>query len=104
MRLIKRTLEQIDSPISETYALLTDHAPSQPLLNLAQAAPSYPPPPEIVDHIAAFAKEPIAGAYAGIAGLDELRTAFAAFFCIIDGMLHLLCIDAPKVAVQCFYR
>ena len=27
MRLIKRTLDQIDSPISETNALLTQHTP-----------------------------------------------------------------------------
>jgi aspartate/methionine/tyrosine aminotransferase len=78
MRLIKRTLDQIDSPISETYALLDHHRPAQPLLNLAQAAPSYPPPPEIVDRIAAAAKQPDAAAYVGTAGLDPLRHAFAA--------------------------
>lgn len=78
MRLIKRTLDQIDSPISETYALLTGHHPTQPLLNLAQAAPAYPPPPEIVEHIAAAAQRPTSGAYVGIAGLDPLREAFSA--------------------------
>jgi aspartate/methionine/tyrosine aminotransferase len=77
MRLIRRTLDQIDSPISETYALLAEHKPAQPLLNLAQAAPSYPAPPEIVERVAALAKEPHAGAYAPIAGLDPLRAAFA---------------------------
>lgn len=78
MRLIKRTLDQVDSPISETYALLTGHQPTRPLLNLAQAAPAYPPPPEIVERVAAAAKEPNMGAYVGIAGLDPLREAFAA--------------------------
>lgn len=78
MRLIKRTLDQIDSPISETYALLAEHKPALPLLNLAQAAPSYPPPPEIVERIAAVAKEPNGATYVGIAGLEPLRAAFAA--------------------------
>ena len=77
MRLIKRTLDQIDSPIGETYALLTEHKPTRPLLNLAQAAPAYPAPPEIVERIAAAVGEPHAGAYVGIAGLDPLRAAFA---------------------------
>jgi len=77
MRLISRTLDQIDSPIGATYALLAHRTGDRPLLDLAQAAPAYPAAPEVVDHIASVAKEPHAGSYVVIAGLDPLRAAFA---------------------------
>jgi hypothetical protein len=45
VRLNRRTLDQIDSPISTTYALLAQRPPDRPLLDLAQAAPKYPTVP-----------------------------------------------------------
>jgi len=95
MRLIKRTLDQIDSPIGETYALLAAHKPTRPLLNLAQAAPSHPAPPEIVERVASMAKEPDAGAYVGIAGLQPLREAFAAEM----SLAYKASIDAANILV-----
>jgi aspartate/methionine/tyrosine aminotransferase len=77
LRLNRRTLDQIDSPIGTTYALLAQRPPGRPLLDLAQAAPKYPTAPEVVDHIATAARQPDIGGYVGIAGLPKLREAFA---------------------------
>ncbi|HEY2222006.1 aminotransferase, partial [Actinomycetospora sp.] len=46
-------------------------------LDLAQAAPAYPPAPEVVDHVVAVAHDPRGAAYAAQAGLPTLREAFA---------------------------
>jgi aspartate/methionine/tyrosine aminotransferase len=77
MRLNHRTVDQADSPIDTTYALLDGHRRGD-VLDLAQAAPPYPPPPEVVDHIAEVARRPEGSTYVGIAGLPQLREAFAA--------------------------
>lgn len=77
MRLTSRTLDQIDSPIETTYALLAGHRTDGTLLDLAQAAPAYPPAPEVVEHIARVAREPDGGYYVESAGLTKLREAVA---------------------------
>lgn len=77
MRLNHRTVEQIDSPIGTTYALL-DGRERGGVLDLAQAAPRYGPPPEVVGHIAAAARGSDGSGYVEIAGLPRLREAFAA--------------------------
>jgi aspartate/methionine/tyrosine aminotransferase len=77
VRLNRRTLDQIDSPISTTYGLLAERPPDRPLLDLAQAAPAYPTAPEVVDHIASVARQRDSGKYLPIAGLPQLREAFA---------------------------
>jgi aspartate/methionine/tyrosine aminotransferase len=77
VRLNRRTLDQIDSPIGTAYALLAQRPPDRPLLDLAQAAPKYPPAPEVLDHIAAAARRPGSNAYVAISGLPQLREAFA---------------------------
>jgi len=71
-------VRQIDSPIDQTYALLDARRGQRELLDLAQAAPQYPPAPEVVEHIAAMARDPHGGDYGPIAGLPSLREAFAA--------------------------
>ena len=78
MRLSPKTVSQIDSPIGAAYALLDGHRGRRPLLDLAQAAPQYPPPPVVVEHIAAVARDRRGGEYTEIAGLPRLREAFAA--------------------------
>ena len=78
MRLNPRTVSQDDSPISTAYALLDERHGRRPLLDLAQAAPQYPPPPVVVEHIAAIARHPKGAEYTEIAGLPRLREAFAA--------------------------
>src|SRR5262249_15586017 len=79
------TATQIESPIATTYALLDRRAKERALLDLAQAAPPYPAAPEVVEHIAAVSRDPHAGAYTAIAGLPQLREAFAAELCRASG-------------------
>ncbi|MER7455813.1 aminotransferase [Micromonospora sp. NPDC126480] len=78
MRLSQRTLSQIDSPISDTYALLDERTGGGELLDLAQAAPRCPPAPEVVKHITAVARDPHGADYVELGGLPHLREAFAA--------------------------
>ncbi len=78
MRLSLRTVGQIDSPIGAAYALLDGRRGQRPLLDLAQAAPRYAPPPVVVEHIAAAARNRHGAEYVEIAGLPPLRDAFAA--------------------------
>ncbi|MGH3875576.1 MAG: aminotransferase [Actinophytocola sp.] len=74
----RRTAAQIDSPIRTTYALLDRRAGRRPLLDMAQAAPSYPPAPELRQHVAEIAQRTDSGGYVAIEGLPRLREAFAA--------------------------
>lgn len=78
MKLVRRTLDQIDSPIAAAFALVPQRTSDRRLLDLSQAAPSYPAPPAIVDRIAAAAASPDGGRYAPSYGMPELREAFAA--------------------------
>jgi len=78
MRLNRSTVEQIDSPISTAYALLDLLDDDRPLLDLAQAAPQYPPAPEVVEHIVRVARDERGGTYTDVPGLPQLREAFAA--------------------------
>ncbi|MCG0283574.1 aminotransferase [Streptomyces sp. PSAA01] len=78
MRLSPRTVQEIDSPMGATYALLAGRSGERALLDLAQAAPSYPPAPEMVEHVTKVAHEPNGAAYVPSPGLPRLRDAFAA--------------------------
>ncbi|MEJ3653061.1 aminotransferase [Actinomycetes bacterium KLBMP 9759] len=78
MRINPTAVEQIDSPISTTYAMLEQRTSTGPVLSLAQAAPTYPPAPEVAEHVAATAMRPDGSGYVEIAGLPKLREAFAA--------------------------
>ncbi|MCP5028621.1 MAG: aminotransferase [Actinomycetia bacterium] len=78
MRLIGRTLDQIHSPIGAAHALLAERTNDRPLLDLSQAAPSYPTAPVIADHIAAVARSADGGRYCPQQGLPELLEVFAA--------------------------
>ncbi|GAA1702175.1 aminotransferase [Streptomyces yatensis] len=78
MRLSPRTVQEIDSPMGATYALLAGRSGERALLDLAQAAPSYPPAPEMVEHVTKIAHEPNGAAYVPSPGLPRLRDAFAA--------------------------
>lgn len=78
MRAKPSVTDQIDSPISTTYALLSRRTSTRPLLDLSQAAPGYPPAPEVADRVAAVAHEADGGRYVGTNGLPALREAFAA--------------------------
>ncbi|GLZ56326.1 aminotransferase [Actinomycetospora sp. NBRC 106378] len=75
MRLSHRVAAGVDSPMAATYARVTTAGGRRPLLDLARAAPAYPPAPEVVTHVAAVAQD---ARYAAQAGLPHLREAFAA--------------------------
>ena len=78
MRLSPRIVREIDSPMGGTYALLAGRSGRRDLLDLAQAAPSYPPALEVVDQVGKVAQEPDGAAYVPAPGLPRLRDAFAA--------------------------
>jgi aspartate/methionine/tyrosine aminotransferase len=78
LRISPRTAHEIDSPMGATYALLADRAGERALLDLAQAAPQYPPPPEVIEHIIEVGREAGSAAYVPSPGLPRLREAFAA--------------------------
>lgn len=75
MRLTSRVAAGVDSPMAATYDRVATAGGRRPLLDLARAAPAYPPAPEVVDHVAAVAAD---ARYAAQAGLPHLREAFAA--------------------------
>jgi aspartate/methionine/tyrosine aminotransferase len=77
MRLTNRTLQLSASPIAEAHAWLAHRTSDRELLDLSQAAPSYPTAPEIASRIAEVAAEPDGGRYAPPPGLPPLNTAFA---------------------------
>lgn len=77
MKFTERTLSLPESPIAEAHNWLSLRTSQRSLLDLSQAAPSYPTSPEISDRIAAVAKEPDGGFYAPSAGVPALNDAFA---------------------------
>ena len=78
MRFAPRTADLIHSPIGAAHALVPQRTNDRPLLDLSQAAPSFPPAPEVAARIAAVAHEPDGARYAPQPGLPALREAFAA--------------------------
>jgi aspartate/methionine/tyrosine aminotransferase len=78
VRLSQRTVREIDSPMGATYALLAGRGGERDLLDLAQAAPSYPAALEVVEQVGKVAQEPNGAAYVPAPGLPRLREAFAA--------------------------
>lgn len=77
MRLAKRSVSLVASPIAEAHAWLPHRTGERPLLDLSQAAPSYPTAPEIAAHVADVAHRADGGRYAPPPGLPALREAFA---------------------------
>lgn len=77
MRLIDRTLQLTASPIAEAHAWLAHRTSDRELLDLSQAAPSYPTAPAIAARIAEVATEPDGGRYAPPPGIPALNQAFA---------------------------
>jgi aspartate/methionine/tyrosine aminotransferase len=78
VRLNSGVVRQIDSPIGAAYEVLGRRAKKRDLLDLGQAAPQYPPAPEVIEHIGKVARHPHGGDYGEIPGLPHLREAFAA--------------------------
>ncbi|MFD6567684.1 aminotransferase [Micromonospora profundi] len=78
MRFNSRTRNTIDSPISAAYDLVDLRETDGDLLDVAQAAPQYPPARVVVEHIVRTARAADGGAYTEVPGLPQLRRAFAA--------------------------
>lgn len=77
MQLSNRATSLVSSPIAEAKGWLALRSSDRPLLDLSQAAPSYPTAPVIVDRIAAVAASASGGGYAPPMGLPGLKEAFA---------------------------
>ena len=70
----------VDPPVAIAKQWVTgrDFPVDRPLLDVSQAVPSYPPAPELREHIAALALEPATSTYAPATGLPAARAAVAA--------------------------
>ncbi|MEE8532468.1 MAG: aminotransferase [Alphaproteobacteria bacterium] len=66
-------------PIAEAKAWIAGRTfpADKPLIDLAQGEPSYPPPPELSDHLAGMLGRPEMARYTAIEGLPTLRAALA---------------------------
>jgi len=69
-----------EPPIAEAWGWVAgrDFPADKPLLDLAQAVPSYPPADPLQEHLAAAVMRPETSQYTEILGLPALRTALAA--------------------------
>ena len=67
-------------PIAEAWSWVAGRTfpDNKPLIDLAQAEPSYPPAPELLQHLTEIVQQPESSRYTPIQGTPELRTAFAA--------------------------
>ncbi len=77
MRIREAVHRVIDSPITQVGRWKDEAAPDVPLIDVSQAAPTWPPAWELRDHIAAQARNPDAAAYTDQQGIPELRAALA---------------------------
>ncbi len=77
MRLISRTLDVPTSPIADAHRHVVDRNPEIPLLDLSQAAPSYPTAPVVAARVAEVSASEGGGRYAPPPGLPDLLDAFA---------------------------
>ncbi|MEJ8281321.1 aminotransferase [Pseudonocardia spirodelae] len=81
MRLDPTTAAGSDSPIGAALALAGERDPARdathPLLDMSQAAPPYPPAPEIVERVVEVARDPAAIGYSPVPGIPALRRAIA---------------------------
>ncbi len=67
----------IDSPITQVGRWKSNASREPPLLDVSQAAPTYPPAQELRDHIASQAQSPATATYTDQQGVPELRVALA---------------------------
>jgi len=65
-------------PISEVRGWLAGAPEGVPLIDLCQAIPDYPPPPELIDHLAQVMRDPLTSRYSVDEGLPEVREAVCA--------------------------
>ena len=70
----------VTPPIAEVQSWIGNRRfpPDRPLLDVAQAVPSYGPAQPLLDHLASRLQDPSTAQYTDILGLPELRSALAA--------------------------
>jgi len=75
---VNALLQEVEAPpISEAMTWAGRNQGNRTFINLSQAVPSYPPSPELQEHVARMARDPETSLYSDIAGLAELRKALA---------------------------
>ncbi|MBV9522004.1 MAG: hypothetical protein JO010_04380, partial [Alphaproteobacteria bacterium] len=69
-----------EPPIAEAQGWIKDRAfpAAQPLIDVAQAVPGYPPPPELARHLSSLLGRAETSRYTEIEGVPALRSALAA--------------------------
>jgi len=65
-------------PISEVRGWLAEATPGLPLIDLCQAVPDYPPPGDLIDHLAQVMADPQTSRYSVDEGLPEVRESICA--------------------------
>ncbi len=75
MRVSQRIVQIQPPPITEVKGWLTGHTcpTDRPLVDLCQAVPSYPPPPELIGYLKQALDDPITFKYSPDEGLPEVR-------------------------------
>jgi len=76
LRLVRKTLDQIDPPVGVVDDLRRSR-PGDDVLDVAQGAPAYPTAPSIVERVREIAAHPDGGRYTDGRGLPALRAALA---------------------------
>ncbi|TGU74446.1 aminotransferase [Geomonas terrae] len=82
-------------PISEVKGWLAAASPKLPLIDLCQAIPDYPPPPELIDHLETVMRDPLTSRYSIDEGLPEVREAV----CRGYRELYGACIDPAQICL-----
>ena len=77
MRIREVVHRVIDSPITQVGRWKEAAAPELPLIDVSQAAPTYPPAQELRDHIASQAQSPATATYTDQQGILPLRAGLA---------------------------
>lgn len=77
MRIREVVHRVIDSPITQVGRWKNSASRELPLIDVSQAAPTYPPAQELRDHIASQAQRPATATYTDQQGVAELRVALA---------------------------
>ncbi|MBM3620275.1 MAG: aminotransferase [Alphaproteobacteria bacterium] len=85
------------APIAAVRALIAGRSfpADRPLIDLTQAAPGYPPPAELTDHLARRLADPAIHRYGDILGVPALREAYAEHL----GAFHRTTIKPSQVAI-----
>lgn len=88
-------------PISEVKGWLSGAPEGLGLIDLCQAIPDYPPPPEMIDHLSEVMRDPITSRYSMDEGLPEVREAVCRAYrqiygAVIDPSQMILTIGASQ--------